>query len=124
VPILASFISRRCANERCQRNFYITESSSEWCSEKCWCCTRIEERKAQAILGNRGLGAAVLVWFLSWVTSRLLAGSGIPFWIRSLKWLPAIALFVLVMIGLRHMREDTLYLWQRIWHWQGAFLRR
>jgi patatin-related protein len=66
-------------------------------------------------LGNAGLGAAVVLWFVSWTVGQLLSLPRIPFWIRTLKWLPAIALIIVVVIGLLHL-HDVVDAWQWVWH--------
>ena len=73
-------------------------------------------------LGAYGLGAALLIWFVSWMFADWLARAGVPRWIfvvRVLKWLPGIALLVLLVIGLLHVPEEALNFWQAIltfWH--------
>lgn len=68
------------------------------------------------ILGARGLVAAGLTWIASKVVGGLLARPGVPYWIRSLKWLPAIALVLLLWVGWRHLPQDAYDWWQHLWH--------
>jgi hypothetical protein len=65
------------------------------------------------LLGERGIWVVVGLWFFSRVAGSLLAGLKVPrFLIRAIKWLPAIALFVLVVTGARHLPQDA----QDFWH--------
>lgn len=68
-------------------------------------------------LGVYGMGATVLIWFLSRIIGNLLAGLKIPrLVIRLVKWLLAIAVVALILTGLVHLPRDAYDLWQRIWH--------
>lgn len=65
-------------------------------------------------LGNAGLALVVVLWLASWAAGSVLESPRLPFWARSLKWLAAIPLVVVLAIVVRHWR-DVLDVWPWLW---------
>jgi patatin-related protein len=82
-----------------------------------WLLASFAGEKRAKILGIYGVVAVVLVWFISWIIGRVLAGKRVPVYVvRVFKWLPAVAVVVLVIIGWLHLPEELQNLWRRLAH--------
>jgi patatin-related protein len=53
-------------------------------------------------------------WLLAWVFSEWLGRTLPKYVVRLLQWVPALALILLIVVGVRHFPEDWQLLWRRI----------
>ncbi|HEV2282806.1 MAG TPA: patatin-like protein [bacterium] len=82
-----------------------------------WVFASIVRDNHAKTLGEYGIGAALLIWVLSWISGTLLAGvktPGLLFVFRAVRWLPGLVLFALVVIGALHVPQTAQDLWHRI----------
>lgn len=66
-------------------------------------------------LSEYGIFAVLVVWFLSRSIGNWLSGKGVPHYlVRVVKWLSALAVVVLAVIGILHFRQDAEALWRKL----------